>query len=61
MVEITRIFYGSPLEVGGTLRLSEQEEHYVYKVLRGREGDRIEVTLLVERPTPEGGEGEVNQ
>lgn len=77
MVVITRIFYGSPLEVGGTLRLSEEEEHYVYKVLRGRSGDRIEVvdgvgrlfvaelarkgeaTLLVERPTPEGGEGEV--
>ena len=77
MAEITRIFYGSPLEVGGALRLSEEEKHYVYKVLRGRSGDRIEVVdgvgrlfvaklarkgeaiLLVERPTPEGGEGEV--
>ena len=43
MAEITRIFSLSRLEVGGSLSLSEEERYHVYKVLRGREGDRIEV------------------
>lgn len=43
MAELTRIFSLSHLEAGGSLRLSEEERHHVYKVLRGGEGDRIEV------------------
>lgn len=43
MAELTRIFSLSRLEAGDSLRLSEEERHHVYKVLRGREGDRIEV------------------
>jgi 16S rRNA (uracil1498-N3)-methyltransferase len=31
------------------LRLSEEERHHVYKVLRGREGDRIEVVDSIRR------------
>jgi 16S rRNA (uracil1498-N3)-methyltransferase len=42
-LEITRVFSLSRLEAGGSLHLSEEERHHVYKVLRGREGDRIEV------------------
>ena len=40
---ITRIFSPSSLEVGDTLRLSVEERHHVYKVLRGGVGDRIDV------------------
>ena len=43
MAELTRIFSLSRLEAGDSLRLSEEERHHVYKVLRGGEGDRIEV------------------
>ena len=43
MAEITRVFYSSRLEVGDVLRLPEKESYHVYKVLRGRVGDRIEV------------------
>ena len=43
MGEITRVFSSSALEVGDVLRLSEEEGHHVYRVLRGRAGDRIEV------------------
>ena len=42
-MEITRVFSLSRLEPGGSLHLSEEERHHVYKVLRGREGDRVEV------------------
>lgn len=42
-MEITRVFYPSRLEAGGSLGLSEEEGRHVYKVLRGRNGDRIEV------------------
>ena len=42
-MEITRVFYSSRLEVGDVLRLPEKESYHVYKVLRGRLGDRIEV------------------
>lgn len=42
-MEITRVFSSSRLESGDVLRLSEEEGHHVYKVLRGRVGDRIEV------------------
>jgi 16S rRNA (uracil1498-N3)-methyltransferase len=42
-LEITRVFYSSRLEVGDVLRLPEKESYHVYKVLRGRLGDRIEV------------------
>lgn len=43
MAEITRLFYPSPLETGDVVRLSEEERHHVYKVLRGRAGDGIEL------------------
>jgi len=43
LAEITRLFSPSRLETGEVLRLSEEEGHHVYKVLRGRAGDRIEV------------------
>ncbi len=43
MAEITRLFSSSFLEIGDVLRLSEEEGHHVYKVLRARAGDRIEV------------------
>ncbi len=43
MAEITRLFSSSLLETGDVLRLSEEEGHHVYKVLRARAGDRIEV------------------
>lgn len=42
-MEITRVFSSSLLETGDVLRLSEEEGHHVYKVLRGHAGDRIEV------------------
>lgn len=42
-LEITRVFSPFRLKAGGSLRLSEEESHHVYKVLRGREGARIEV------------------
>ena len=42
-MEITRVFSLHRLKAGGSLHLSEEERHHVYKVLRGREGDRIEV------------------
>ena len=42
-MEITRVFSRSLLEPDDVLRLSEEEGHHVYKVLRGRAGDRIEV------------------
>jgi 16S rRNA (uracil1498-N3)-methyltransferase len=43
LAEITRVFFDSRLETGDVLRLSEEEGHHVYKVLRARAGDRIEV------------------
>jgi 16S rRNA (uracil1498-N3)-methyltransferase len=43
VAEITRVFFPSYLETGEVLSLSEEEERHVYKVLRGRVGDRIEV------------------
>ena len=43
MAEITRVFHSSQLEAGDVLRLPEEDSHHVYKVLRGRVGDRIEV------------------
>ncbi len=43
MAEITRVFSSSLLETGDVLRLSEEEGHHVYKVLRGHAGDKIEV------------------
>lgn len=43
MTEITRIFSSSHLSTGDVLCLSEEEGHHVYKVLRGRVGDTIEV------------------
>ncbi len=49
MAEITRLFSSSLLETGDVLRLSEEEGHHVYKVLRGRAGDRIEVVDGVRR------------
>ena len=42
-MEITRVFSLFRLKVGDSLRLSEEERHHVYKVLRGCQGDRIEV------------------
>jgi 16S rRNA (uracil1498-N3)-methyltransferase len=49
LTEITRVFYSSRLEAGDVLRLPEKERHHVYKVLRGRVGDRIEVVDGAER------------
>ncbi len=43
MAEITRLFSSSFLEIGDVLRLSEEEGHHVYNVLRAHAGDRIEV------------------
>lgn len=43
MAEITRLFSSSRLAPGEVLRLSEEEDHHVHKVLRGRLGDRVEV------------------
>jgi 16S rRNA (uracil1498-N3)-methyltransferase len=40
---ITRIFVDTTLEVGITLRLPDREAHHVRKVLRGRDGDALEV------------------
>jgi 16S rRNA (uracil1498-N3)-methyltransferase len=40
---ITRVFFSSCLlQIGEVLRLSEEDSHHVYKVLRGRIGDEIE-------------------
>ncbi len=43
MAEITRLFSTSLLETGDVMRLSEEEGHHIYKVLRACTGDRIEV------------------
>jgi 16S rRNA (uracil1498-N3)-methyltransferase len=43
LTEITRVFSHSSLRIGDVVRLSEEEAHHVYKVLRGRVGDKIEV------------------
>jgi 16S rRNA (uracil1498-N3)-methyltransferase len=43
LTEITRVFSHSRPRIGDTVHLSEEEAHHVYKVLRGRVGDRIEV------------------
>ena len=40
---ITRIFIDTTLEAGAALRLPEEEAHHVLKVLRGRDGDALEV------------------
>jgi 16S rRNA (uracil1498-N3)-methyltransferase len=40
---ITRIFVDSVLEPGGILRLPEEEARHIRKVLRGREGDTVEI------------------
>ena len=42
-MEITRVFSSFRLDTGDVVRLSEEEGRHVYKVLRGRVGDRIEV------------------
>ena len=42
-MRITRVFHDAPLAVGETLGLSGEEAHHVFKVLRGRPGDGIEV------------------
>lgn len=42
-MSITRIFFDSRLKAGGVVPLSEEEGHHVYKVLRGRVGEKIEV------------------
>lgn len=49
MAEITRLFSTSRFEVGDILSLSKEQEHHVYKVLRGRAGDRLEVVDGAER------------
>ena len=43
MTGITRVFSRSRLKIGDVVRLSEEEAHHVYKVLRGRTGESIEV------------------
>jgi 16S rRNA (uracil1498-N3)-methyltransferase len=43
LAEITRVFSHSHLKIGDMVCLSEEEAHHVYKVLRGRIRDRIEV------------------
>ncbi len=43
METITRVFVPYRLRIGEVLRLSEEEGRHVYKVLRGRVGDGIEV------------------
>ena len=40
---ITRIFVDSVLEPGEILRLPEEEARHIRKVLRGREGDAVEI------------------
>jgi 16S rRNA (uracil1498-N3)-methyltransferase len=40
---ITRIFADSTLKTGDALRLPEEEAHHVLNVLRGRDGDALEV------------------
>jgi 16S rRNA (uracil1498-N3)-methyltransferase len=40
---ITRVFVDLPLESGGALELPQGEAHHVLKVLRGRQGDLVEV------------------
>jgi 16S rRNA (uracil1498-N3)-methyltransferase len=58
---ITRVFFSSRLlETGEVLRLSGEDGHHVYKVLRGRIGDRIEAVdsagrLFVAELLGEGG------
>ena len=42
-MEITRIFSHSYLKLGDVVRLSEEEAHHVYQVLRGRIKGRVEV------------------
>lgn len=42
-MRITRVFYDMPLAAGETLRLPGEEAHHVFKVLRARMGDEIEV------------------
>ena len=49
MAEITRLFSTSRFEVGDVLPLSKEEERHVYKVLRARAGDRLEVVDGAER------------
>ncbi|MBA2442037.1 MAG: 16S rRNA (uracil(1498)-N(3))-methyltransferase [Rubrobacter sp.] len=39
----TRVFVGSEIELGETISLPAEERSHVFKVLRGRTGDRIEV------------------
>lgn len=43
LTPITRIFVDIVLHPGGDLELPEEEAHHVFKVLRGREGDRVEI------------------
>lgn len=49
MAKITRLFSPSRLEVGDILTLSEEEGRHVYKVLRARPGDTLEVVDGTER------------
>jgi 16S rRNA (uracil1498-N3)-methyltransferase len=43
LAEVTRVFSQSHLKIGDVVCLSEEEVHHIYKVLRGRIRDRIEV------------------
>ncbi len=49
MAEITRLFSSSRLEIGAVLRLSEEDANHIFKVLRARTGDRVEVVDSTER------------
>ena len=49
MAEITRVFSTSRLEVGDVLPLSEEEGRHVFKVLRARAGDSVEIVDGAER------------
>ncbi len=49
MAEITRLFSSSRLEIGDVLRLSEEDGNHIFKVLRARTGDTVEVVDSTER------------
>jgi 16S rRNA (uracil1498-N3)-methyltransferase len=49
LAEITRLFSTSRLEIGDALRLSEEDGNHIFKVLRARAGDTVEVVDNTER------------
>ena len=49
MAEITRLFSTSRLEIGDALRLSEEDGNHIFKVLRAKTGDTVEVVDSTER------------